>query len=472
MLITTTRKFSSAARSRQATDNTSWSCYSFCVFLALLAVSAIPDKTEAAEADYLSYESATQDSVLKLKDIIGRGLKTTVEKVRRAGGRVPEDLPPFLRDSSLVLSPRLYYFNRERDQTNDSQAAALGGALAYRSGEWRETVSIGATLFTTQQLYAPSDEPGSGLLSQDEDGFTVLGEAFVDLRTPDETHFRLFRQSINLPYVNKNDIRMIPNTFEALQIFNVDDPNFNWVAGHVTKIKQLDSDDFVYMSEAAGAPGSNDGTSMIGARYNFSNNADIGAINHYSWNVFNTFYAEANGAWDIGNDTAVRLSAQFTDLRTVGDELIGSFETQNFGIRAAASYKGAVFTFAYSHTDDEAGIQNPFGGYPGYISLIVRDFDRAGEDAWLLGASYDFKHIGLPGLSGFVNYASGDTPDSGIAASPDETELNFTLDFRPNGGFFDGFWLRARAAFVDEKGTGSNDLEDYRLILNYSIPLL
>jgi hypothetical protein len=36
-------------------------------------------------------------------------------------------------------------------------------------------------------------------------------------------------------------------------------------------------------------------------------------------------------------------------------------------------------------------INNPYGSYPGYLALIEKEFNRAGEKAWLLGFSYDLK---------------------------------------------------------------------------------
>ena len=114
-------------------------------------------------------------------------------------------------------------------------------------------------------------------------------------------------------------------------------------------------------------------------------------------------------------------------------------------------------------------IRNPFGGYPGYLSLMISSFNRAEEDGWLLGLSYDFSELGLPGLSGFVNYADGDTPDGGPRASPDQEEFDVTVDYRPDLRLLNGLWLRARAAWLDRDETpaGGGDVTDYRLILNY-----
>ena len=80
----------------------------------------------------------------------------------------------------------------------------------------------------------------------------------------------------------------------------------------------------------------------------------------------------------------------------------------------------------------------------------------------------------MPGLSAFINYAEGDTPERGEAASPDQDELDITVDYRFQSQPLKGLWLRARAAFVDQDNgvNGADDIDDYRLIVNYEVPIL
>jgi hypothetical protein len=100
-------------------------------------------------------------------------------------------------------------------------------------------------------------------------------------------------------------------------------------------------------------------------------------------------------------------------------------------------------------------------------SVIVEDFDRAAERSWRIGAAFDLSRFGLAGVSGFVNYVAGDTPDSGPSASPDKDELDLTMDWKPKGGRLQGLWLRARVASINAAGVGAVDQMGYRLILNY-----
>ena len=124
-------------------------------------------------------------------------------------------------------------------------------------------------------------------------------------------------------------------------------------------------------------------------------------------------------------------------------------------------------------TDDDSRIRSPFGGYPGYLSLMQKDFNRADETGFLVGISSDLRYLDIKGLSATINKAWGDTSESGKAASPDQKEIDFTLDYRLPTGKFKGLWLRARAAHTDQDNhPAEQDRTDIRFIINYEIPIL
>jgi len=384
-----------------------------------------------------------------------------------------EKAPPFWRDTQLLMQPRLYYFDRHRENVFDSQALAYGGGLVYGSGWWRDRVKLNASLYTTQKAYGPDDKDGTLLLKPGQEGFWVLGEANVELKLRQDTVATLYRQAFDLPYINRNDSRMVPNTFEAYTVIHAQ-PGWDFGVSHVTKMKRRFSDEFVSMSEAAGFSGTDEPMTMAGFSYNFDDDMNIGAINLYSWDYFNTLYAEANAVWRFRQGQALRLGGQFTHQKDVGDAIGGDFDTFVYSGKVSGSWRNAIVTLAFSSTDDNDRIRSPYGGYPGYLSLMLSDFNRADEDAWLLGTSYDFTSMGVPGLSGFVNYAQGYTPDSGSNASPDQSEFDITVDYRFQSRAVKGLWLRARAAFLDqdEDVPGGFEVRDYRVILNYTLPLL
>jgi len=446
------------------------------IILCLAAVLGFGlSDAHAAGPEYTLDESPAPIST----DAITSPMKKEFEETEKKPSKFPslkerlKNLDPFFRDTSLNLKIRSYYFYKDFDNPDEkNEAWALGGWLDYESGWWKDRIKIGATGYTSQKLYGPDDRDGTLLLAPGQEGIAVLGQAYLIGRVVDDVKFRLFRQTFDLPFVNKQDNRMIPNTFEAYSLIGRSVLKTDFILSHVTRMKTRDSSDFEYMSEVAGVPDTSKGLTMGGFYYSFSKAISIGAITEYGWDTWNTLYVDGKANWDLAKELGLRISAQYIDQRSVGDELAGDFSTYAFGAQMATSYRNAMLTIAYTTTDEGGQTQSPFGGHPSYISLMIKDFNRAGEDAWLVGLSYDFSRLRLDGLSAFARYAHGNTPDSGALASPDQGELDFTVDYRFKKGFLKGLWLRLRGAYLNQHGPKARDVSNIRVILNYDIQIL
>ena len=383
-----------------------------------------------------------------------------------------ETQPPFLRDTVLLFHFRTYYLDRDNLDDSENEAWAAGGWLQYRSGWLGDALQLGATLYTSQPLYAPDDTGGTGLLASGQEGYTVLGEAYAALRYRDH-RLTGYRQQLDLPFVNGDDSKMTPNTFQGVTLFGKT-PWLKYGAGYLFEMKPKTADQFISMGEAAGVPGGDQGLAFAAVRTQPWSGFAIGAVDHFVTDVMNIVYVEADYSWRLGPDLGLTLGAQFTDQRSVGaDRLTGSaFDTRIGGARVVLSYAGAHLTVAFSTASSEASLRKPFGGTPGYVSLMESDFDRAGEDAWLVGLAYDFERLGLRGLSAFVNFARGTgarDPATGQTL-PDERELDLTVDYRvARKGWLEGLWLRLRGAVLESGGSTQTEV---RLILNYTFPVL
>ena len=378
-----------------------------------------------------------------------------------------EKLPEFISESKLTPHLRAYSLSREFSDEEDPEAIAIGGELRYSSPLIRNTFSIDASYFTSHGIH---DDGGDGtlLLGSNASDINVLGR--LTIKIPIQSlELSLYRQAFNLPYLNKDDSRMIPNTHEAY-VLRRKGTRLSFIAGQVTKIKQRDAESFISIAEAAGAENKKRGLSMAGMDYQLSGNSSIGAINYYAWDTINIVYSELNFIHEWNDEIASNISGQFTHQKSIGDELIGKFDTNQYGVRLRTSYKNAILTLATTNTGSGSQISSPFGGRPSYLSLMREDFDRANEFGYLVGLSYNFSRIGLPELSAFTNIAWGNNAEDSVTNEnlPDETEYNFTLDFRPKSGALNGFWLRTRYAYVDFEG--GEDTQDARVILNYELP--
>jgi hypothetical protein len=392
-----------------------------------------------------------------------------------------KDLPPFFRDTDLKVHFRSYYLNREKsDGVTENEAWAFGGWLSYKSGWLLDIFGIGATFYGSAPLYAPSDKDGTLLLAPGQEGYYVVGEAYAALRYQDYVLVKGPRQLVDQSYINPQDNRMTPNTFEGVTAGG----KIDWVqylAGYLWKIKPRNSDTFISMAEQAGAKGSDDGVIMGGVRLTPIEGLRIDLTEQYGVNTFNTIYAEGDYVLPVSKDWKLRLGAQFTDERAVGDELVNnaaakSWSTQVGGMRAQAIWGELILTAAFSITASGNTIQSPWGSYPGYLSMIVNDFDRANEKAILAGIAYDFSKLITPGLGANFNVATGwDAIDPKTRANaPDQTEYDVTIDYRPNWlrpAFLQGMWLRLRGAVIDVQNANQLDWQ-VRIILNWERDLL
>lgn len=367
---------------------------------------------------------------------------------------------PFIHDAAFTLQPRFYYRSvRNRFGVQDTFAG--GGSMGLTTGWWKDLIQFGVTGYTTQPLVAVKENNRSGLVERDGDGFFTLGQAWAKVKAGPATA-TVFRQLLNLPFINPNDSRMIPNTFEAFQIEVRPWDILRLHAGYITQMKGRDTPDFVPMSEAAGVPQVNRGTSFFGLMVGRENQTYAGLETEVTWDLFSSSYLQAGHTWKVTPDLEIRGDVQFADQRSVGAEMLGSFETQLYGARIVSSYGGALLSFSYIGVADGAGIFNPFGSNPGFNTLMISDFGQAGEQSFGSMLSYDFGRIGLRGVTVFASYIYGALPDNAW-----EQEVNVTADYRISSGLFRNFWLRLRYAHNDAKS--QVPIEDFRVILNYAV---
>ncbi len=202
----------------------------------------------------------------------------------------------------------------------------------------------------------------------------------------------------------------------------------------------------------------------------------VGAIDYYSPDIINIGYTEGEYTVALTEHLGLLFAAQFTDQRSVGSDLLKGFpfETNQFGLQSALSYRGGIVTLAYTRDAKGADLQNSWSSYPGYTSVQVQDFDRAGENAFMVKGSYDFSGIGLDGVTAYGLWVHGwgaINPATGAEVFQQD-EYDGDLQWRPKSGALKGLWFRIRYAHVKQRGVGNESLDDFRVIVNYDLSLL
>src|SRR5438876_10161288 len=333
-----------------------------------------------------------------------------------------------LKDTKFEFNLRSFYFDRSDFSGAEKQAWAIGVWLGVKTGYFLDHVAFGATVYTSNPIYATDDRDGTLLLAPGQNGYTVLGEFYTELRSVEDVTITVGAEGYDTPFINRNDTRMTPNTFEAIVLQgrtevgkNSSDDNvtadgiglskdgkevavptptpaqdvaaIKYGLGYFYKIKERNDSEFVSMSEDAGADVER-GVWAAGALYE-KGKFNIGAIDYYSEDIINIAYAESKLEVPLADDWKLKFAGQYVDQGSVGDNALQghSFSGHQFGLKVDLPIKKALFTAAFTHAWRTANLQNPWSGYPGYTSVQVHDFNRAGESAFLLRAGYDLPWV-------------------------------------------------------------------------------
>ncbi|MGC1323508.1 MAG: OprD family outer membrane porin, partial [Candidatus Udaeobacter sp.] len=120
-----------------------------------------------------------------------------------------------LKDTKFEFNLRSFYFDRSDFNRSEKQAWAIGGWLGVKTGYFLDHVAFGATVYTSNPIYAPDDRDGTNLLAPGQNGYTVLGEFYTELRIVKDVGITVGAKGYDTPFINRDDTRMTPNTFEA-----------------------------------------------------------------------------------------------------------------------------------------------------------------------------------------------------------------------------------------------------------------
>jgi hypothetical protein len=385
-----------------------------------------------------------------------------------------------VRDTTFNVQIRSFDLDRDNYDTSQSQAWTLGGSAGFKTGYFGDFFAFGATGYTSQRLDGPLDKDGTKLLQPAQKPYTVTGELYGQFQLTDLIHATVGRRGFDTPFINTQDSLMTPNTFLVYAIQGVaestdDSKSLRFGAGYVDKIKPRNAQDFESMATAAGAPaGVTRGVYVAGGNFK-AGQFSIGAVEYYSADIIDISYTEIKYAFPLANSVTVRGSAQYTGQRSTGNDLLTgkSFDTDQYGLKAEVGLGDALFTVARtvtaSGTRSQNGsgtdMRNPWGGYPGYTAVQIEYFYRAGEDATMLRAAYNFPKN--TGLSVYGLWVKGTAPV--VVGQYARSECDFNLQWIARAPPFNGLTLLARYGHVSQGGPTDQHENELRLVAYYQL---
>lgn len=394
----------------------------------------------------------------------------------------------FIKDSKASLEARNFYFNRDFRQSSNptpSQAKqeewAQGFILRMDSGYTEGTVGFGLDTIGMLgfKLDSGGGTAGSGLLVPDRSGgsqdyssdLAVAAKAKLS-----KTSLRVGSMQFKNMAIASSDSRLTPQVFKGGQLLSQEIEGLTLDGGYVREVNNRNSGDFEDLSMTAGGKRGftftdgnlTDSFQFLGGTYQL--NKDLSAAYYYSnledlykQNSFNLVHV-----LPLGEGQSLK-----TDLRYARSTDDGNSNVDNKALGAMLTYGlGAhKFGLGYQKMSGDTGFAylatstDPF--LVNYVQ--ISDFANKDETSWQARYDYNFASIGIPGLTFMTRYLSGDNVDLGAAGDGKEWERDTELMYVFQEGALKNFSARWRNAMVRSNFT--NDIDENRLILSYTLPL-
>ena len=106
-----------------------------------------------------------------------------------------------LKDTTFEFNLRSFYFDRSDFSGAEKQAWAIGGWLGVKTGYFLDHIAFGATVYTSNPIYAPDDRDGTGLLAPGQNNYTVLGEFYAELRIVKDVGITVGARGYDTPFI-------------------------------------------------------------------------------------------------------------------------------------------------------------------------------------------------------------------------------------------------------------------------------
>ena len=399
-----------------------------------------------------------RDRISSLRDTI-----QTISEIQQENVAVVSGLKRMFKDGKITGEVSSMHSAYNNEDSIDSYATALGTQLKYELAEFKG-LNAGVALSLSQDI---SDLSGNVLehnaeLSSDAKSYTEIREAFINYKYQN-FNLRAGRQSIDTPLADCDDIRMVPNSFEAY-IASYEQNQFSFMAGLLTRWQGVDTGlDVDKHWQKTGK----DGTYFGGLSF-ASDSLDL-SVWYYDISAGEsankTLYADIFTNYTVDEDISLHVGGQYLN-QTESDS--SGIKANIYGVIGELVVYDIGFNLAYNRSQKQTA-KNSFSGFGGgtlftnmdnmIINSITADRD---VDAIVAGLSYNVGDFNL--LYSYGDFDGGTDSSSQIEHI---IEQDVVIEYSPN----DDFTIASVYAINDDKkNTQSNggDWSNFRVLLSYN----
>ncbi|HEX8540884.1 MAG TPA: OprD family porin [Pseudomonas sp.] len=400
----------------------------------------------------------------------------------------------FIDDTTANVESRTVYFNRDfRDgHTSTDQGAskreesAQGFILNLQSGYTEGTVGFGVDVLGMfgVKLDSSADSSNSGLLPSSgenprgsKDQYAKLGLT-GKLRISDSV-LKYGALLPDVPLLKYNDGRLLPTMFNGAMLTSREVTNLTVMAARLDKYTARDSTDSqdirVHCKNKRYACNTTaDHFDMYGFDYRI--NERLTAQYHYAEleDIYRQHFVGLLASQPLG---AGSLKADLRVLKSddIGDARAGSIDNRALSGMLAYAISGHTFSAGWQRMIGDNSMPYLDGTNPYLVNYVqVNDFAAAQERSWQLRYDYDFKGIGIKGLSFLTRYVGGDhIKVLGSEQEGKEWERDSELKYVVQGGTFRDVSLRLRnATYRTNYEKFARDVDETRVVVSYNFSVL
>jgi len=400
----------------------------------------------------------------------------------------------FFEDTTAKIESRTVYFNRDfRDgHTSSDQGAskreesAQGFILNLQSGYTEGTVGFGidALGMAGFQLDSSPDRSNSGLLPSSGDNprgskgqYAKMGLT-AKVKVSD-TVLKYGALLPDLPLLKYNDGRLLPTMFNGAMLTSKEVKDLTFMAARLDKYTARDSTDSqdirVHCKNKRYACNTTaDHFDMYGFDYKI--NDRLTAQYHYAEleDIYRQHFVGLLANQPLG-DGVLKADLRLLKSADSGDAKAGSIDNRALSGMLSYGISGHTFSAGWQRMNGDNSMPYLDGSNPYLVNYVqVNDFAAAQERSWQLRYDYDFKAIGINGLSFLTRYVNGDhIKVPGSDQEGKEWERDSELKYVIQTGTFKDVSLRLRnATYRTNYEKFARDVDETRLIVSYNFSVL
>lgn len=386
----------------------------------------------------------------------------------------------FIGDSKATLELRNFYMNRDLRDPGVAQSKreewAQGFILKAESGFTEGTVGFGLDAYAGLGLKLDSSDEraATGLLpnafgNEGPDEYSELSGA-VKARIS-KTVGKVGGLMPKLPIVSSGDSRLLPQVFTGGMITSQEIDGLTLNGGQLRDVNQRASTDRVDIT-ATNIGGESDRYNFAGGDYKFNGgNTTVGLWygeleDIYDQKLYNLIHVQPIGDWKLGANLA------YFDSQNNGSRRAGKIDNNLTSVNLWAGIGAHTFRLGYQKVSGHGAFPFLNETDPYIVNYIqILDFTREDEKSWQARYDVNFASYGIPGLTAFVRYVTGDGFDGVGGASGKEWERDVDISYIIQQGPLKNLGVRWRNAMV-RSNASIGDLDENRLIVSYTIPLM